>query len=164
LHVALEAKQESHVFFDSPDAVNRTLEGRFRLQGDRNAQNHLPNAGQFVQQMRRVITPQIKRFWWFGQPGPALHLNGTGTDFCPKCFFFLSSQLGISAFSGSFIVHLPALQVELRLERRLRMFSTEAATKAEPKKVFKPCLPTFYTRRVHLSSNVNITAEHMFRL
>jgi hypothetical protein len=38
------------------------------------------------------------------------------------------------------------------LERRLEAFSTEAATKAEPKKVFKPYLPTVYTKSVHLSS------------
>src|SRR5207248_9421164 len=152
LHVALEIKQESNVFFDTPDAVNGALEGRFCFQGDRNPQNYLLNAGQFVQQMRRVITPQIKWFSGLGQPGPALHLNGTGADFFPFGFFLRRAQIGILAFLASFIVHLPALQVELRLERRLRVFSTEAATKAEPDRDFNPSLRRVYNINLHLSS------------
>ena len=45
-----------------------------------------------------------------------------------------------------------ALQVELRLERRLRVFSTEAATKAEPDRDFNPSLRRVYNINLHLSS------------
>ena len=102
LHISLEAKQKPHVFFDSPDAINGALEGRFGLQGDWNAQNHFPNACELVEQVSGVVIPKIERFWCLREPGLALDFVRGEADFFPICLFFRRPEIGLFALSASF--------------------------------------------------------------